>query len=197
MRRRTAPFRSCSSLGFGLLEENRRAVQRFARLCSLLGRGLCPTAHLVSQAAYLERSPTAEPTQEPRHFGGWSVLANQNSVCHCIVITWCHDPEPRPSLPPPPASSRASPPTGPRPSAPGEPGGVFQGRRGLMCALPPPSTGPPRVPNMRIPRAPPHPCASDVSVPTFALCTASASSAFLAASCPWSSERRASCRGTS
>jgi len=33
--RRSAPFRSCSSLGFGLLEENRRAVQRFARLCSL------------------------------------------------------------------------------------------------------------------------------------------------------------------
>ena len=30
----SAPFRSCSSLGFGLLEENRRAVQRFARLCS-------------------------------------------------------------------------------------------------------------------------------------------------------------------
>jgi len=35
VRRRSAPFRSCSSLGFGLLEENRRAVQRFARLCSL------------------------------------------------------------------------------------------------------------------------------------------------------------------
>ena len=35
--RRSAPFRSCSSLGFGLLEENRRAVQRFARLCSLSG----------------------------------------------------------------------------------------------------------------------------------------------------------------
>ena len=34
VRRRSAPFRSCSSLGFGLLEENRRAVQRFARLCS-------------------------------------------------------------------------------------------------------------------------------------------------------------------
>ena len=33
VRRRSAPFRSCSSLGFGLLEENRRAVQRFARLC--------------------------------------------------------------------------------------------------------------------------------------------------------------------
>ena len=34
VRRRSAPIRSCSSLGFGLLEENRRAVQRFARLCS-------------------------------------------------------------------------------------------------------------------------------------------------------------------
>ena len=34
VRRRSAPFRSCSSLGFSLLEENRRAVQRFARLCS-------------------------------------------------------------------------------------------------------------------------------------------------------------------
>jgi len=34
VRRRSASFRSCSSLGFGLLEENRRAVQRFARLCS-------------------------------------------------------------------------------------------------------------------------------------------------------------------
>ena len=31
VRRRSAPFRSCSSLGFGLLEENRKAVQRFAR----------------------------------------------------------------------------------------------------------------------------------------------------------------------
>ena len=36
VRRRSAPFRSCSSLGFGLLEENRRAVQRFARLCLYL-----------------------------------------------------------------------------------------------------------------------------------------------------------------
>ena len=35
VRRRSAPFRSCSSLGFGLLEENRRAVQRLARLCLL------------------------------------------------------------------------------------------------------------------------------------------------------------------
>ena len=35
VRRRSAFFRSCSSLGFGLLEENRRAVQHFARLCSL------------------------------------------------------------------------------------------------------------------------------------------------------------------
>ena len=35
VRRRSAPFRSCSSLGFGLLEENRRAAQRFARLCLL------------------------------------------------------------------------------------------------------------------------------------------------------------------
>ena len=34
VRRRSAPFRSCSSLGIGLLEENMRAVQRFARLCS-------------------------------------------------------------------------------------------------------------------------------------------------------------------
>ena len=32
VRRRSALFRSCSSLCFGLLEENRRAVQRFARL---------------------------------------------------------------------------------------------------------------------------------------------------------------------
>ena len=37
VRRRSASFRSCSSLGFGLLEDNRRAVQRFARLCSLKG----------------------------------------------------------------------------------------------------------------------------------------------------------------
>jgi len=35
-RRRSAPFRSCSSLGFCLLEENRRAVQRLARLYSYL-----------------------------------------------------------------------------------------------------------------------------------------------------------------
>jgi len=35
VRRRGASFRSCSSLGFGLLEENKRAVQRFARLCLL------------------------------------------------------------------------------------------------------------------------------------------------------------------
>jgi len=43
VRRRSAPFRSWSSLGFGLLEENRRAVQRFARLClftaAIDGRG--------------------------------------------------------------------------------------------------------------------------------------------------------------
>ena len=37
VRRRSVSFRSCSSLGFGLLEENRRAVQRFARLCLLSG----------------------------------------------------------------------------------------------------------------------------------------------------------------
>jgi len=39
VRRRSALFRSCSSLGFGLLEENRRAVQRFARLCSYYTQG--------------------------------------------------------------------------------------------------------------------------------------------------------------
>ena len=45
VRRRSAPFRSCSSLGFGLLEGNRRAVQRFARLCSSLKKVQRPTKH--------------------------------------------------------------------------------------------------------------------------------------------------------
>ena len=47
VRRRSAPFRSCSSLGFGLLEENRKAVQRFARLCSLYGHNWAARWHLA------------------------------------------------------------------------------------------------------------------------------------------------------
>jgi len=39
VRRRSASFRSCSYLGFGLLEENRRAVQCLARLCSYIPGG--------------------------------------------------------------------------------------------------------------------------------------------------------------
>ena len=50
VRRRSASFRSCTSLGFGLLEENRRAVQRFARLGSLVtdtgGQRLATGVHM-------------------------------------------------------------------------------------------------------------------------------------------------------
>ena len=61
VRRRSAPFRSCSSLGFGLLEENRRAVQRFARLCSLASPA--PDLHLVISSTRFA-APSYVPTSQ-------------------------------------------------------------------------------------------------------------------------------------
>ena len=39
MRQRSAPLRSWSSLGFDLRQENRRALECFARQCSLRQKG--------------------------------------------------------------------------------------------------------------------------------------------------------------
>ena len=68
VRRRSAPFRSCSSLGFGLLEENRRAVQRFARLCSYIFLDGVYSSEVMNKEAHGAALPEAlvhSPSQMP------------------------------------------------------------------------------------------------------------------------------------